>query len=46
MKTDIKKIYWCVLYANGARAYFASRENAMAEAAMHGIGIRAPLYAQ
>ncbi len=35
---------WCVLYANGARRYFISEENARHEAVMYGIGLIPPLY--
>lgn len=35
---------WCVIYANGYRRYFASEENARAEAFLYGVGLVAPLY--
>lgn len=39
-----KKLMWEVIYANGAKRWFWSKEEAVAEAALYGIGIRAPLY--
>ena len=39
-----KKLMWEVTYSSGAKRWFWSREEAMHEAAMYGVGIRAPLY--
>jgi hypothetical protein len=36
--------HWTVLYANGSKSYWKTEEGAKAEAYLHGIGIRGPLY--
>ena len=43
-KPPIHHTHWGVLYASGAKAYFASEEEARTEAALHGIGLTAPIY--
>lgn len=46
MKPAKHEIMWCVLYANGARRYFYTEENARAEAFLYGIGLTAPLWGE
>lgn len=38
------KTLWTVVYPNGNKAYFHTREAARAEAVLHGISLIPPLY--
>lgn len=44
MKYSLNFDHWTVLYASGHKRFFKTREAAIAEAVLHGIGIRPPLF--